>query len=171
MAVLSQMYGLTQLEPDHVLLAGTVAFSIGAAILAKFLLYLRRNIYIHYHRFSVIVILFIVIYYLCYSQQNQLTNKTKKSYSKHKWKIREYLSSFIKISLVFQYIKGKTLPHQNDVNVSFNRLPDRTVTARVSKLAFLQCHVFRKKNLSKLILSVGVDLLTINKILWFGLLL
>lgn len=84
MAVLSQMYGLTQLEPDHVLLAGTVAFSIGAAILAKFLLYLRRNIYIPYHRFSVIVILFIVIYYLCYSQQNQLTNKNKKSYSKHK---------------------------------------------------------------------------------------
>lgn len=41
----------------------------------------------------------------------------------------------------FQYIKGKMLPHQN-VNFSFNNLPDRTVTARVSKLAFcLFCSV------------------------------
>lgn len=62
---------------------------------------------------------------------------------------RQRISLFIHENLSsFQYTKGKMLLHQNDLNVTFNNLPDTIIIGRVSKLA-VQCHALRKKNMSK----------------------
>lgn len=67
------------------------------------------------------------------------------------------ISLFIHENLsTFQYIKGKMLPHQNDVSVSWQDCNSKTV--KTGLLPFLQSQVFRKKNMSKLILLIRANL-------------